>query len=136
MRIQSPRRILLALAALLCGACWGCGGVAGGGGSTALVPVKGKVTFKGQPVTKGRIQFEPDGFGKSARGQLQSDGSFVLTTEKDGDGVITGQHRVTVSGTGIKSPKDALALKWANAAASGLTADVDAEHTEFTFDLK
>jgi hypothetical protein len=133
MRIELPRRILLA--ALLCGACWGCG-VSGIGAKTALVPVKGKVTYKGQPLTKGRIRFQPDGYGKSAHGQLQPDGTFVLTTEKDGDGVIVGQHRVTLSDTGIKSPRNALALKWANAAASGLTADVDAEHTEFTFDLK
>ncbi len=67
---------------------------------------------------------------------MQPDGTFVLTTEKDGDGVIGGHHRVTVSDTGIKSTRNALALKWANAAASGLTADVDAEHTDFVVDLK
>ena len=133
MRIDSRMRILLA--ALCCGACWGCG-IAGGGAPTTLIPVKGKVTYKGQPVTRGRIKFEPDGFGRPASGQLKPDGTYELTTEKPGDGVIAGHHRVTVAGTGIKSPRDALATKWANEAASGLTADVDAEHTEFTFDLK
>jgi hypothetical protein len=125
----------IVLAALCCGFCWGCG-AGGGGARTALIPVKGKVTYKGQPVAKGRIKFAPDGYGRPAYGRLQSDGTFSLTTDREGDGVIVGPHRVTVTETGIKSPRDALAAKWASAAASGLTADVDAEHTEFTFDLK
>jgi hypothetical protein len=134
MRTNLTKRIILV--ALCCGVCWGCG-VAGGGASTTLIPVKGKVTYKGQPVTKGRIKFALDGgFGRPAHGQLQSDGTFVLTTEKEGDGVIAGQHRVVLTDTGIKSPKDALAVKWRNPSSSGLTADVDAEHTEFNFDLK
>jgi hypothetical protein len=85
---------------------------------------------------RGRIKFEPDESGRSAFGQIKSDGTFVLTTEKEGDGAIAGAHRVTVVETGIKSPRDALANKWKSPAASGLTADVDAEHTEFNFDLK
>jgi hypothetical protein len=134
MRNFSPTLKRLLLTTLCCGACWGCG-AAGGGAQTALVPVTGKVTYKGQPVAKGRIRFEPDGYGRPAFGQLKSDGTYMLTTEKDGDGVIAGHHRVTVTDTGIKSPKDALANKWRSEAASGLTADVDAEHNEFTFDL-
>ena len=60
----------------------------------------------------------------------------MLTTNKEGDGVVAGHHRVAVTETGIKSPRDAFAKKYAGPASSGLTADVDAEHTEFTFDLK
>ena len=63
-----------------------------------LLPVKGKVTYKGQPVAKGTIRFEPDGYGRPATGRLQSDGSFVLGTNKEGDGVVAGAHRVSVSG--------------------------------------
>ena len=133
MRIDSRMRIVLV--ALGCFACWGCG-TAGGGAPAALIPVKGKVTYKGQPVTQGRIRFEPDGYGRPATGQIKPDGTFELTTQKPGDGVVAGHHRVTVADTGIKSPKNALAVKWVNEAASGLTAEVDADHTEFTFDLK
>ena len=50
--------------------------------------------------------------------------------------MVAGQHRVTMTETSTRAPQDALAAKWRSAAASGLTADVDAEHTEFTFDLK
>ena len=62
-----------------------------------MIPVKGKVTYKGQPVTKGVVQFEPDGYGRPARGQLQSDGTFELTTFKPGDGVVAGEHRISIS---------------------------------------
>ena len=76
--------------------CWGCGTSAGGPQPT-LLAVKGKVTYKGQPVTKGVVRFEPDGYGRMATGQLQSDGTFELTTLKAGDGVVAGEHKVTVS---------------------------------------
>jgi hypothetical protein len=132
MRINPPIRILLA--ASCCVACWGCG--PGSGTTGSLIPVKGRVTYKGQPVTTGVIKFEPDGYGREARGKIQSDGTFVLTTYKDGDGVVAGHHVVTVFDMGIKSPRNAVAKKYAEAASSGLTADVDAEHAEFTFDLK
>lgn len=128
-------RTLLALAILAFGSCWGCG-PAGGETRTALIPAKGTVTYKGQPVSKGVVTFTPDGYGRPAEGPLQPDGTFVLSTHQPGDGVVPGHHRVTVTETGIKSPRDALAKKWASEAASGLTADVDAEHTEFTFELK
>lgn len=135
MRIDPPKRLRILLAALLCGACCGCG-AAGGGAAATLIPVKGKVTHKGQPVARGQVKFTPDGYGRPAYGRLNSDGSFVLTTEKEGDGAVAGEHRVSVTDTGIKSPRDTLARKWGSPAASGLTAGIDAEHTEFTFDLK
>ena len=66
-----------------------------------------------------------------ARGQLQSDGTFVLTTNKEGDGVVAGHHRVSITGTG-KSPREASRQEIHAAESSKLEADVDAEHTEFT----
>ena len=58
------------LAAILVGSCWGCG--SGSVVPPTLIPVKGKITSKGQLVTKGVVRFEPDGFGRMATGQLQS----------------------------------------------------------------
>src|SRR4051794_18550874 len=75
------------LALFLLAACAGCG-AKGAGTLPNLIPVKGKVTFKGQPLTKGTVHFEPDDYGGPAAGQLQADGSFVLTTAKEGDGVV------------------------------------------------
>ncbi len=122
----------------LAGALMG-GGLAcapGAGSSPPLIPVKGKVSFKGQPLTRGVIKFEPDGYGRCASGQLQSDGTFVLTTDKEGDGVVAGHHQVSIAGTGSSSAKELVPRKYTQRNTSKLTAEVDADHTEFTFDLK
>ncbi|MHB1559555.1 MAG: hypothetical protein ACYC61_19075 [Isosphaeraceae bacterium] len=127
---------LVVLSALIWGVCAGCGSAGGESAAKTLIPVKGKVTYKGNPLTKGRVKFEPDGFGRNAYGKIQADGTFTLTTDKEGDGAVAGHHRVAVIETGIKSPRDAVAKKYASVSSSGLTADVDASNTEFTFDLK
>jgi len=131
MRI-SPLK-LMALLALLLGAWSGCGGA---GSLPALIPVKGKVTYKGQPLTKGMVRFDPDGgYGRMATGELQADGTYVLTTLQKGDGVVAGQHKVFVTGTGPNPRKELVPKKYTAGDSSKLTADVDPEHTEFNFDL-
>jgi len=132
MRIKPPRRILSA--ALCCLVCWGCG-PAGSGKVPDLIPVKGKVTYKGKPLTKGTIKFEPEGFGRPAVGHLQADGSYVLTTRSDGDGVVAGDHRVSIAGLEKSLSKDRAIKKFTSPNTSRLTATVDAEHTEFNFNL-
>jgi hypothetical protein len=115
----------------------GLGCNSGAGELPALIPVKGKVTYKGQPVTKGVIKFEPDGgFGRKASGQIQADGTFVLTTDKEGDGVVAGHHQVSISGTGSQYGKEVVPKKYTQRASSQLTAEVDREHTEFQFELR
>jgi hypothetical protein len=131
------RSASLMIPALLClGACWGCG-AEGSGALPPLIPVKGKVTYKGKPLTKGLVKFQPDGgYGRSARGELQADGTFVLSTNKEGDGVVAGSHRISITDLDKSLAKDRALKKYASQAASGLTAEVDNEHTEFTFELK
>ena len=112
---------------------WGCGS------SQAmlpdLIPVKGKVTYHGRPLTLGTIHFEPDGFGRMASGQLQSDGSYVLSTLKVADGVVAGVHRVFISDVDKKLARDREFKKFTQANNSNLTAEVSPEKTEFNFDL-
>jgi hypothetical protein len=122
------------LSALLAATCWGCG--PDGAFKTDLVPVKGKVMYKGKALTKGTIRFEPDGYGREARGQIQSDGTFVLTTDKSGDGAVPGHHRVSISGTGPAPRKELIPTKYTGVATSKLEAEVSSEKTEFEFDLK
>ena len=129
-----PSLIALALAAILLIPCWGCGSA--GGAVPSLIPVKGRVTYKGQPVTKGIVRFEPDGYGRMASGQLRSDGSFVLTTLQEGDGVVAGEHRVTIEGFEKNLARDRALKKYGSANISGLKAEVSPGKTEFTFDLK
>jgi len=132
MRINLSK--LIALAALLFGPCWGCG--PSSGTPVTLIPVKGKVTYKGQPVTKGIIQFEPDGYGRTASGHLQSDGTFELTTLKPGDGVVAGEHRISIVELDKSLAKDRALKKYGSPNTSRLTAEVSLEKTEFAFDLK
>jgi hypothetical protein len=128
-------RIKLAIVvAMLLGCCVGCG-ANGSGTLPQLIPVKGKVTFKGQPVSMGSIRFEPDDYGRPATGKLQSDGTYVLTTLKDGDGVVPGHHRVSIIDLNIKSKDGAVLQKYLNTSKAKLEADVSAEKTEFAFDL-
>ena len=117
------------MAAACSAVCWGCG--PGGGTNPSLVPVKGKVTYKGMPLTKGTIKFVPDGYGREARGAIQSDGSFVLTTQKEGDGAVAGEHRVAITGFDKGLAKDRALTKFASPNTSRLIAEVDPEHTEF-----
>ncbi|MGC8638300.1 MAG: hypothetical protein ACP5XB_00300 [Isosphaeraceae bacterium] len=125
----------LVLASVLLIPVSGCG-IAGSATPPTLIPVKGKVTYKGKPLTKGVVKFEPDGFGRKANGQIQSDGTFVLTTAKEGDGVVAGHHQVSITGTGNRMGKELIPKKYTQRNSSDLTADVDAEHAEFNFDLK
>jgi hypothetical protein len=76
-------------------------GCAGDPNKPKLGKVSGKVTYKGQPVTKGAVSFVPTGgagtqSGQSALGEIGPDGSYTLTTFQKGDGAVLGQHTVTV----------------------------------------
>jgi hypothetical protein len=132
MRDQGIKQAIVAV--MLFGLTSGCG-AKGSGTLPDLLPVKGKVTFKGQPLTTGTIRFEPDDFGRPATGKLQSDGTFVLTTLKEGDGVVSGHHRVSITSPDIKSKVGAALVKYLKTSKSKLEADVSPEKTEFTFDL-
>src|SRR5271166_311102 len=57
---------LVALAALLVGPCWGCG--SSSGTLAPLIAVKGKVTYKGQPVTKGVRRVRAGGLQPAGQG--------------------------------------------------------------------
>jgi hypothetical protein len=60
--------------------------------------VTGKVTFAdGQPVTAGIVEFNSVEHKVAARGRIDSDGSFRLSTYGDGDGAIAGKHLVTIA---------------------------------------
>lgn len=122
----------------------------GGGNGLETAPVVGKVLINGQPLAFGSISFRPKA-GSPATGQIQSDGSFTLTTYKSGDGAIIGPHDVLVIATesdaGSVSPsqpgeevvmgKSTIPQKYTSFSTSGLTAEVVADKkNEFTFELK
>jgi hypothetical protein len=72
-----------------------------GSGIPTTYAVKGKVVWKGgKPVEDGRIEFQSlSNANLKAVGEIESDGSFTLTTHKDGrtrQGAVEGEHRVLV----------------------------------------
>ena len=72
------------------------------GNGLNLAKVRGKVTYKGEPVKNGTVFFMPDEskgtIGPPAVGSITSDGSYVMSTESAGDGVIVGSHKVGITG--------------------------------------
>lgn len=86
--------ILLALATLQVIGC-------GEKSAFEVVPTHGSVKVDGVPLGGGRIVFAPvarDGVnsGKVAHGILDAEGSFSLTTYKENDGAVVGEHWVTI----------------------------------------
>ena len=109
--------------------CLGCGGTSSSA-VMATYPVKGRVTYKGKPLTKGSIQFEPTDSGRGASGEIKPDGTFVLTTYKEGDGAVPGMHRVSVS-----TAKGVVPLKYAQPASSKVEVEVSEDKSEYPIDL-
>lgn len=106
MTMQVPRipTLLSAIAvwgaiAVVCGGC-------GDGGLSGTIPIRGKVTFDGQPLTGAEIRYVPEdpSQGRVARGWLNDKGEFELTTLRENDGALPGTYKVIVlayeSGTG------------------------------------
>jgi hypothetical protein len=125
----------------------------GGGNGLKLQKVSGVITFDGQPLTKGNVQFTPDSSkgtrGPMATGAIGSDGKFTLTTATPGDGAPVGFYKVSVNcwdegpafdPNNPKPPTPAKSLipeRYADDSSSGLTAEVKAgAKNEFTFELK
>jgi hypothetical protein len=73
-----------------------------GDNGLTLARVRGKVTYMGEPVKKGTVFFMPDDskgtIGPPAVGSITSDGSYVMSTESSGDGVIVGSHKIGITG--------------------------------------
>ena len=127
MRIARAAAILSVAALLL--PLVGCGSSSASGAAT--LPVKGTVTYKGKPLTKGTVIFEPEGAGKEATGAIQPDGTFVLTTYKKDDGAVVGKHRVMVDNADKTVP-----AKYAGPGTSKLEVEVTSGKTDYPIELK
>ena len=93
----------------------------------------GKVTFSdGKPVTFGMVLFTTGTF--QAKGEIRSDGSYTVGSEKTNNGIPKGTYQVFVTGVtkqvpgmgGMSSYVPLCDVKYENAATSGLTCTVPA----------
>jgi hypothetical protein len=61
-----------------------------------MVPVSGKVTYKGAPVEGAIVTFVPEGNGRTATATTRAGGAYSLTTV-DSPGAMPGKYKVTVA---------------------------------------
>ncbi len=101
-------------------------------------PVSGKVRFAtGGVVHVGTVELKSRENNVQARGQIQSDGSFTLTTYKDGDGAVAGTHDCVVvqfvMAEGISGHKPSTVgvvdRRYASYSTSGLKAEISPDHS-------
>src|SRR5262249_33291218 len=133
------------------------GGCSGDPNMPKLGKVHGKVTYKGKPVDSGTVTFNPilgkgGETGQNATGEIESDGSYEMTTFSTGDGAILGQHIVAVvvrekgsenlgkpkaDGTiDYRMPKIVTPSKYASVETSPLRCTVREGDNPFDIDLK
>jgi hypothetical protein len=123
-----------------------------GSRGTTTIPVRGEVLYNGQPMKEGTVVYLPkdSGEARQASGRIQSDGSFVLTTFTNADGVVPGEYNIVVYSYGAQAGNvpTRVELEAAHAAgrpqrqviipekytlpeSSGLSDSVDSNHTGF-----
>jgi len=127
------------------------GGVlAGCGGPERLptAPVEGKVLYNGEPLAFGSVVFIPEA-GLPAKGTIQPDGTFRLSTYGDGDGAILGKNRVEITCSSTQDPnapppdpseempvgQSLIPQKYTDCRTSGFTEEVKEGTNSFEFKL-
>lgn len=108
-----------------------------GDGRPQRLPVSGIVKIDGVPVTKGFITFVPDN-GRSASGDIDSQGRFTLSSYKPGDGVIQGTHNVEIIAREAVTETTArwhAPKKYTDHKTSGITVEIDEPTSDVEINL-
>jgi hypothetical protein len=145
MKHSQIRRAMLVVGVILVAGC-------GSKSELDLIPLRGEVTYNGQPLTEGTVLYVPEtsSSGRQASGAIQSDGSFALTTTQRDDGVMKGEYQIVVhayaarprepetreeveamAASGELERKHIIPKKYTEPTTSGLTDTVDDSHSGF-----
>ena len=103
-----------------------------------LAPVHGTITLAGKPIGPGNILFIPNVAegtkGKAASGSFETDGQYFLTTFREGDGALVGDHTVVITPRAVgaepggevatRTKLPPIPRRYSRAAQSGLSATV------------
>jgi hypothetical protein len=81
----------------------------------AVMPVAGKVTYKGKAVEGATVSFIAAKSPRTASGVTNAAGEYVLTTFDTGDGAVLGEHKVAI----FKTPHDQVIKNPGNPAQGG-----------------
>jgi hypothetical protein len=73
-----------------------------GNKNPTTIPVQGRITYLGKPLTMGEVQFSPTSetpgvLRRLAIGEIDLQGVYSLSTFAHGDGVLPGEYAVTVT---------------------------------------
>jgi hypothetical protein len=79
---------------LIAGCCLAAG--CSGSDRPEVAPVRGQVTYQGQPVAGAMVSFLCQGAPRLATATTDESGNYALTTFEPNDGAIIGSHVVTV----------------------------------------
>jgi hypothetical protein len=116
----------------------------GCGPHVAVVPVQGKVTLNGQPVTSGQVSYlaaDKESKAGPATGPIESDGSYTIHTAGK-EGAPPGKYKVTVTPTMVpmegatKKPSLPFDQKYGDPRKTPLTVEVVASPAPGAYDLK
>ena len=117
--------------------------LAGCGGTRTIFPVDGKITdMDGQPIPGlggHTVEFDSLDAKSSAIGPVREDGSFRMTTTREGDGAWVGKQRVLISRPGSDTdapPPRVIAAKYEEFATSELTIVVKPESNHLTLKVQ
>lgn len=92
--------------------------------------VSGRVTLDGEPLSAGYVMVLP-AKGRTARGSIQPDGTFVLGSYGKSDGAQLGEHPVVVApipvdeGSGPRKRGPKIPKRYRTASTSGLSLKVE-----------
>ena len=101
--LRTTQLVILLLVCLALAGCFG-------GTTQVIVPAKGRVTYKGKPLPYGQVMFQPES-GEMARGEIQPDGTYVLSTFAPSDGATVGKNHVRITSNPAQMPDIATAAK-------------------------
>lgn len=127
---------IVAAAVLFVGGCTG-------DGAAARYTVTGKVTYQGQPVEEGMIQFENPDAGQSNSSPLGPGGAYALDVPAGPYKVTVMPPKIMAKGTADSPPDEIddpnvknIPKKYRRVETSGLAAQVEKGQTTFDFELK
>lgn len=131
------RRMVPIVSVLACLAGLGCG--AEGEDRPELVAVEGTIEINGEPPEGAMLVFHPadgeafDARGSRPRATVSEDGSFSVTTYRDGDGIPVGEYDVAIlwfDNPDSSSPHDKLGGRYARPEQADIRVSVDQETTQ------